>query len=296
MEKKLILNKSQIELLDIIQSFRYIPLKVLVEVTKSRSLYSYKQTLNRVLLKLERVGYLRSFLYGNNWKVVYITKAGAKRLAFELSAPIAEIAIPNQGQRVQYATLEHTVQIARLYKKVSEVIANSPAFSINKWIGDQHIICQYKFRSARSGRTIRRNLLPDSYFEVSSNENTFRYFLEYDTGTMDKAQLVPKFMRYFEYFIYGDWEKRFESFPEIVFLTDRSKEALDNLFPQSEIAIEAALDQRNKFSQSENVIWKGIGTAENLRSINSTHIRGFLSKKIFVDFTDSKWVEKLLKI
>lgn len=73
--------------MEVIQSFRYIPLKVLLEVAKGRGLYSYKQSLNRVLLKLKEVGYLNSFLYGNNWKVVYITRSGAKRLAFEFGIP-----------------------------------------------------------------------------------------------------------------------------------------------------------------------------------------------------------------
>lgn len=293
--EKIRINKNQIEIMEIIQSFRYIPLKVLVEVAKSRRLYSYKQTLNRVLLKLENVGYLKSFLYGNNWKVVYITKSGAKRLAFELGIPITDIAIPNQGQRVQFATLEHTVQIARLYGKLSESISAYPHLSIQKWIGDQHIICQYKFRSARSAKSIRRNLLPDSYFELILKDQIFRYFLEYDTGTMDKAQLVPKFMRYFEYFVYGDWQEKFGEFPSLIFLTDRSEKSLENIFIQSQVDLEVALRNRENFAKSENVIWKGIGASENIRSINSSHIKDFLSKDIILDFTNSTWTDQLLK-
>lgn len=68
------MTENQMEILDIIQSFRYIPLKVLIIIASRRGLYLYQQSLSRLILKLEDAGYLRGFLYGNNWKVVYITK------------------------------------------------------------------------------------------------------------------------------------------------------------------------------------------------------------------------------
>jgi len=289
------MTKNQIEILDVIQSFRYMPLKVLIIIAKKRGLYSYQQSLSRLILKLEDAGYLRGFLYGNNWKVVYITKKGAKRLAFEKGISISDISIPNQGQRVQFTTLEHTVKIAKLYASVFDALKPYPNILIKKWIGDQHIICQYSFRSNRSGKNIRRNLMPDSYFEILKDEEIFSYFLEYDTGTMDKAQLVPKFMRYFEYYVYGDWKERFRQFPTILFLTDRSEISMDNIFQESSIDLEKALSVRKEFNNSENVIWQGIGASENIRSINSSHIRDFLSQNIILDFTNKQWTESLLK-
>jgi hypothetical protein len=267
---------------------------VLIIIAKKRGLYSYQQSLSRLILKLEDAGYLRGFLYGNNWKVVYITKKGAKRLAFEQGIPISDISIPNQGQRVQFTTLEHTVKIAKLYASVFDSLKPFSNISINKWVGDQHIICQYSFRSNRSGKNIRRNLMPDSYFEILKDEEIFSYFLEYDTGTMDKAQLVPKFMRYFEYYVYGDWKDRFKQFPTILFLTDRSEVSMDNIFQESSIDLEKALSVRKEFGKSENVIWQGIGASENIRSINSSHIRDFLSQNIILDFTNKPWTESLL--
>ena len=137
--------------------------------------------------------------------------------------------------------------------------------------------------------------MPDSYFEISNSEEMHNFFLEYDTGTMDKAQLVPKFMRYFEYYVYGDWQERFKSFPIILFLTDRSEISMDNIFQESSIDLEKALSVRKEFSKSENVIWQGIGASENILSINSSHIRDFLSQNYILDFTNKQWTESLLK-
>lgn len=33
-------------------------------------------------------------------------------------------------------------------------------------------------------------------------------------------------MRYFEYFVDGDWKERFKQYPTILFITDRSKERM----------------------------------------------------------------------
>lgn len=191
--------------------------------------------------------------------------------------------------------MEHTVQITNLYGKLSEIISYHPNLPIQKWIGYQHIICQYKFRSARSAKSIRRNLLPDSYLELNLKGRVFRYFLEYDTGTLDKAQLVPNFMRYFEYFVYRDWQEKLVAFPSLIFLIDRSEKSLENIFIQSQIDLNVALRNRYNFSKSENVLWKRIGASENIRSINSSHIKNFLSKDIILDFTNSAWTYRLLK-
>lgn len=45
---------------------------------------------------------------------------------------------------------------------------------------------------AKASRTVKRNLIPDSYFELELNKTTYNYFLEYDTGRMDKKQLAKK--------------------------------------------------------------------------------------------------------
>lgn len=93
--------------------------------------------------------------------------------------------------------------------------------------------------------------MADSYFEVMKDDSIFGFFLEYDTGTMDKAQLVPKFMRYFEYYVYGDWKERFGSFPTTLFLTDRSEVSMENIFQESTIELEKALSVRNELGNQK---------------------------------------------
>ncbi|MCA9386176.1 hypothetical protein KC717_06015, partial [Candidatus Dojkabacteria bacterium] len=70
---KILLSKNQIELMNVIQSFRFMPQKALLDMVKMMGLYKYRQSLGYAVRKLEEVGYIDSFLYGNNWKVLYIT-------------------------------------------------------------------------------------------------------------------------------------------------------------------------------------------------------------------------------
>ncbi len=293
--KKIRLNKNQIETLKIIQSFRYLPMKVLMGIVFEKKVYSHLSGLSKGLNRLEYSGLIKSFLYGNNWKVVFITKLGAETLAMESGIPIKNLSIPNLSHKVGFATLEHTVKIANLYLELSLDIPNFPEFIIKDWLGDQQVFLQYKFRSARNGKTIKRNLAPDSLFILIKNEQELPYFLEYDTGTMDREQLVQKFLRYFEYFVYGDWKEKFKEFPSILFLTERSENSMQKYLQEPEIHLEKALTLRSKFLESQNIIWRSIGIAENIKSINSQIINDFFKTKIIFTYTNKSWTKELLK-
>ena len=294
--RNLRITYNQIEVLDIIYSFRYLPLKVLTVIAKKRELYSYRQTLGSAVIKLEKKGLIRSFYYGNNWKVVYITKKGAKLLADVKELDIKNVRVPNQGMKVQFSMLEHTVTIALLYEQFVSELANYPHVSLKKWLGDQRMLCQYSFHSAKASKTVRRNLIPDSYFELEFNNATHNYFLEYDTGRMDKKQLAKKFMRYFEYFVYGDWEERFGQYPTILFITDRSKDRMGNLFVESEkFDFEKALQNRYYFDKATSLINKALSMSDNIRSMNSADIRAFLNSSIIFTYSNEEWESELLE-
>lgn len=293
--KKIRLNKNQIEVLKIIQSFRYIPMKVLMKIVFEREVYGHLSGLSRGLNRLEYSGFIKSFLYGNNWKVVFITKKGAESLALESGIPIKDISIPNLSHKVGFATLEHTVKIANLYLELAMEIPDFPDFCLKEWLGDQQVFLQYKFRSVRNGKTIKRNLAPDSFFLLQKEGIDFPYFLEYDTGTMDREQLVMKFMRYFEYFVYGEWKEKFGTFPSVLFLTERKELAMKKYLQDPEVPLEKALALRSKFSDSSNIVWKAIGMSENIKSINSKEIYDFLKTKIIFTYTNQSWTKELLK-
>ena len=246
------------------------------------------------LNRLEKRGYIKSFYYGNNWKVVYLTKIGADVLASAKGVNPKEIGIPNDGVKVQFAMLEHTVKIAELYEQFLCELVSYPEFELLEWHGDQKALYHYSFKSTRTGRTIKRNFSPDSYFKVQKDEVILEYFLEYDTGNMDKEQLTRKFMRYFEYFIYGDWPKRFTVFPSILFLTNRSDEQINNLLEKDEVELDKALKDRAYLIKSKHAILKGIGISENIRTISSDKIRGFLQIEIIFAHTDENWGKLLL--
>ncbi len=244
-------------------------IKVLMKIVFEREVYGHLSGLSRCLHRLEYSGFIKSFLYGNNWKVVFITKKGAESLALESGIPIKDISIPNLSHKVGFATLEHTVKIANLYLELAMEIPEFPEFCLKEWLGDQQVFLQYRFRSVRNGKTIRRNLAPDSFFLLHKNGVDLPYFLEYDTGTMDREQLVQKFMRCFEYFVYGEWRERFETFPSILFLSSRKEQAMKKYLQEPEVPLEKALALRSKFSDSTNIVWKAIGMSENIKSINS---------------------------
>lgn len=292
---RIIINKNKIELLKIIQGFRYVPFKGLLYIAKSQRLYVHLSSLSRAVKKLKTDGLVRSFLYGNNQAVVYITKKGARVLADETNLQIKDISIPNQGQKVQFATLEHTVKIIEIYVELAKACTANENLSIGNWIGDQNILCKYEFRNNRKGNKIRRVLAPDSYFEVIKGKKIIPFFLEYDTGTMDKNQLAPKFMRYFEYFAYGNWEEKYEKFPNILFLTERSEKSLENLLVAPEISLDSALNNRKHFTESKNLLWKGIGLSENVRNISASKIKDFLNHKFLFKHLNTQWTKNILE-
>ncbi len=293
--KNIRITYNQIELLKIIESFRFLPLKVLTKITKKKGLYSYRQSLQKAISRLEERGLLKTFYYGNNWKVVYLSTKGGHMLADAMGIPFKEISIPNQGYKVQFAMLEHTVKVAMLYNDFLKEINSLPHIKLEKWIGDQRMNLQYTFRLNRSGKKKTRILSPDSYFNIKVDKDIHHYFLEYDTGTMDKTQLSFKFMRYFEYFMYGDWEKDFNTYPNILFLTERSEERLSNLLPEEDFNLERALKFRGNFEESRHVIKMAIANTSNLMSISSTDISDFLGNEIIFKRITTKWAREILK-
>lgn len=292
--KNMRITYNQIEILEIIHSFRYMPLKVLVIIAKKEKLYAFRQNISRIINKLEERGYVKSFYYGNNWKVVYLTRLGADILASAKGVCAKDIRVANSGVKVQFAMLEHTVKIAELYEQFLAELPNFPDYKLFEWNGDQKSLYHYSFRSNKSGKTIKRILSPDSYFKIQKDSSILEYLLEYDTGRMDKEQLSKKFMRYFEFFAYGDWKKQFQEFPSILFLTDRTEEQVQNLLEKDKFTFDEGLKNRMLFGKSQNVLLRGIGISENVRSVPSEKIKDYLKNEFVFAYTNKRWAKQLL--
>lgn len=204
-----------------------------------------------------------------------------------------EIGLPNEGMKVQFAMLEHTVKISELYEQFLDNLAKYPEFKLVEWLGDQKALYHYSFKSSRTGKVIRHILSPDSYFKIQKENTKYEFFIEYDTGNMDKEQLSRKFMRYFEFFVYGNWQTKFDHFPSILFITDRSEEQVQNLIGNDDFTVDKALENRTLFAKSNNVLLKGLGISENIKSVSADKVRGFLQTELIFMKTNSRWSKQL---
>ncbi|MBN1968695.1 MAG: replication-relaxation family protein [Candidatus Delongbacteria bacterium] len=293
--RELRITRNQIEIIKLIHSFRYLPFKALLYICKEKGIYRHKSNLSKIISKLEKDNILNSFLYGNNWKVVYLTAKGGKILSSLLNIPKSALFIPNQRRKYYFSLLEHTLKIVEIYINFLNDLKHHPQVKLVKWLGDQQCNLAYQFRVNKTGKLTKRELSPDSYFEIEVQNGTWSYFLEYDTGTMDKEQLARKFCKYFEYFVYGNWKDKFEYFPSIIFLTERSEYSLLNLIQSETIKHDTALLNRNNFIKSNHVIWKAIGLTDNLKSISAENIKKFLSLSISFQRNYPNWAETILK-
>lgn len=281
-----ILDKKT-KLLMIIHSFRFIPLKILVDVVLSEKIYSHFQSFYFAIQSLEKNDFIESYTYGisHNWKVVFISSKGAKYL-YE-NCGVSAIA-PGKRRKVKLSKLEHTVEIAKVYIELIKQL------QIENWLGDQQVFCQYSYHDGN--KKVKKELDPDGYFEVKHEDKTIPFFFEFDTGTMDRSALAIKFMRYFEYFVYGKWEEKYQRFPNIFFLTERSEQSMSKMIsPETSIDLSKFSLDKKAFKNSPNIIYKGIGLSETVERIRSDKIREFLKLNFIFTYKDSLWINEISK-
>lgn len=269
------LNKNRVELLHIIQSFKFIPLKGLAEIAKARDLYRYIQNLRNVLRKLEEAELIKSFLYGNKSKAFYLTTKGRAVLSDKLNIDKKLLPIVKSNQKPTFATLYHSQQLCGIYAKLSI------NHTINNWVSSQNLHLKYEFRNNRYGRKVRRVLNPDACFEVGNK----KYFLDYNPYDIKKEEFAIKIARYFEYFCYGDWKDRFGEFPILVFIVDKKQSEIDRWLISESVDLSRALNNRKYFENSKNVVWQAVGLLENIKNMNSSKIKLLLALKLYFEFS-----------
>lgn len=290
------LTKNKIEVLRIIESFRFLPLGVLVDICIENKIYTKRESISRVIKQLKKENLIGSYMWGNNSKALFVRGLAIKELSIALGLPLYYFSSPSFKDRVQTYGLEHTIEIANIYKKLNSFIKTRSDLKIDFWKGDQNVKCFYEHWSLSHGKKIKRVLEPDSYFRISKGEEKFEFFLEYDTGTMFRRQLVEKFSKYFEYMLYGDHKEKYIHFPFIIFITQRDKSLMDKMLQVPEVALETFLNSRQKFSKTNHLLYEAVGNSINFNSHMDSEIKAFLNHKIIFTYYQIEWEKEILNL
>lgn len=285
------ITDKKIELLKVVGEFKFLPVRLLIEILLEKKVFSNWQYVYLVISKLEKEGFLKSSSLGYSSKLVFLSNKGAGLFDVNTNFDYT-VNAPKQNQIWRIANIEHSVSIAEIYLSL---LKEHNEVKILSWFGDHQVSFSYTYRSNSTGRKIRKNLMPDSFLVLEKSGKEIPYFLEYDTGTMQRQQLAIKFTRYFEYFAYGDWRENYGQFPNLLFLTERSEKSMQGLI-EAIPAVDELLRNRSKLKESQNILLRGIGLSENINSINSKFIREFLELKFHFNFKNQSWQKEFLEL
>ncbi len=294
MKEKYKITKNKIEILKIIESFKFTPLAVLNLLCIEKKFYTSREAISRVLKQCVKENLIGFYQYGNNSKAFYLRHLGGKVLSRELNVDIKHLSIPQKKDNVQLFALDHTIQNANLYVEVVRVLKDYPDIKILEWRGEQNNRHLYEYSSYSTGRKVRRELKPDSYCMIEVSGNMFEIFIEYDTGTENRKKLTEKFMRYFEYMSYGKWQDIYSSFPIVLFITERNPLSMERMIEKSDIVETDLIYSRDKFTRTSNIIYGAVGQHENLYSIGSDLIMQFINHTIIFTYPNL-WTKSLIE-
>lgn len=278
---------NDIQILEIINSFRFIPLQVLTSILMERKFYSSYQAVSRAVLRMKDKGLIRTIYYTNNAKIIFLSKLGSKALAQGMGVDEENINCPERLTWVNYFALEHTVKVANLYLLILRE-CQKHNITINSFKGDHFTRYEYQFRAVSSGKNIKRYVMPDAELSIEINGRTgYTIWIEYDRGTEYSQDVAVKYMKYFEH--YDQIIEKQNWYPIILFITENTKQRLNNLVVKDE-NYDGEWEWNNSNKSYKNVVLKGVSMADNIRNMNSNATR-FLSNPnrfLFVDFASFK--------
>jgi len=282
MKDSYIAKYNDIQILGIVNSFRFLPLQVLTKILLEKKLYGSYQAVSRTVSRLREHGLIRTTYYTNNAKIIFLSRIGAKQLATGTGVNEDSINCPERLTGVNFFALEHTVKVANLYLILLRECQKHNLI-LRKFTGDHFTRYEYEFRSNHSGKMIRRYVMPDAEMELEIEGYTFTFWIEYDRGTEYSKDVAVKYMKYLEYYntIRDDKDKKL---PIIIFITESTQERIKNLIqPVPEYKGEWSWSlSHNNYS---NVVFKGITMADDIHSMSDYVVDDFLQKDRFL-FTD----------
>jgi hypothetical protein len=294
MKQKYRITKNKIELIRYIESFKFTPLSVLNLLCIENGNYTSREAVSRVLKQCLEDNLIGSYLYGNNSKAFFLKSFGAKVLSQELNIDIKHFSVPLSKDKVQVFALDHTIHNATLYIEMIKALKSYPDIKILEWRGEQNNRHVYEYVAYGTGKKVRRELKPDSYTKISVSGKTYEIFIEFDTGTEGNKKLKEKFMRYFEYMSFGNWQEHYSHFPFVLFITQRNKSAMEKMIQAPDINENDLIYNRNKFTNTSNIIYGAVGQHENLYSIGSDLIQNFINHTFIFTYTYELWTELLI--
>ncbi len=273
---------NDVQILEIVNSFRFLPLQVLTKILIEKKLYGSYQAVSRTINRLREHGLIRSTYFTNNAKIIFLSRQGAKQLATGTGVNEDSINCPERLTGVNFFALEHTIKVAELYLLLLRE-CEKHNISLKSFTGDHFTRYEYKFRDYSSGRDIRRYVLPDAEVDLTIDNHTYRIWIEYDRGTEASKEVAVKYMKYFEYYCEVIEEQKW--YPIILFITESTKERLNNLVVKDK-NYNGEWDYYQTNKSYKNVVLKGISQTPNLKSLSSQEVESFLmtNRFLFIDY------------
>jgi len=282
MKDSYIAKYNDIQILGIVNSFRFLPLQVLTKILLEKRLYGSYQAVSRCVNRLREHGLIRTTCYTNNAKIIFLSRLGAKQLATGTGVSEDSINCPERLTGVNFFALEHTVKVANLYLLLLRECQKHDIV-LKSFTGDHFTRYEYEFRSNHSGKIIKRYVMPDAEMEIEIEGYTFSFWLEYDRGTEYSKDVAVKYMKYLEYYntIRQDEDKKL---PIIIFITESTQERIKNLIqPVSEYKGEWSWNLSHK--SFSNVVFKGVTMADDIHSMPTFVVEEFLQHTfLFIDY------------
>ena len=112
-----------------------------------------------------------------------------------------------KGTTINPLTIDHTLSLTSI-RICADLSAKDTHFTVSKWMDDIETKADFD-RIEIDQKLIP--IVPDAYFEIEANGQTFRFFLEYDNGTEPLKTIQRKMRAYQLYLQTGKVERRYKS-------------------------------------------------------------------------------------
>ncbi len=288
MSKAYIPRVNDLKIMKSINMFRFLPLKVLSRIMISQKIYSSYQAVARSVQRLEKEYVIKSIVYTNNSKILYLSEKGANVLSFELCIPKEDINTPSRNKRANFFAIDHTLKMTELYM-LFESECRKHGLKLTYFKGDRSTKFEFRLESKRKTQN-RRYVLPDGLIKITKGNISREYFIEFDRATEYSGDIAEKYGKYFGYYEKEYYKKDKKNlYPTILFITENSRQRISNLIQDDEPFFPGNVIGRY-MTYRKNVVYRGIMEYEDNRYAYSNKIEAFLNenKFLFIDYPTLK--------
>ncbi len=121
------------------------------------------------------------------------------------SSPVVQ-----RGVRWLLEHIEHTAGIYGFFTALAQAARQHPEQRLCWW--ETGTLCERRYREGEQWH----NLRPDALAEFRAGSQMFRFWLEWDRGTMNVRDLAVKFDAYQQYISSGEWARERSSLPRLL--------------------------------------------------------------------------------